>query len=830
MSLDLGTLTGYLELDGDKFDSVIDKMPDKLKGSGALMGVAAAGVAALVGAALSDGLLASIDAEAASDKVAANLGLTEAESARIGAVAGQLYADAYGDSIEDVNDSIESVISSFDGMRNASSAQVEATTAKLLDLQTAMGIDVARSAQVAGQAVKNGLAGSADEAIDLLVANLQRVPASVREDLIDAVDEYGPILANMGFSGEEAFGMLANAADKGMYGIDKTGDALKELSIRASDMSTASVAAYQAAGLNAEEMAAKMQLGGAEARDATEQIIQGLLGISDPVAQSNAAIALFGTPLEDLGTQEIPSFLDSLAQVKDGFGDVGGAAEEMGATLNGNAKTGWTQMQRTWESIVGQVGSALLPVLSAVLDFLNENPAVLQAVAAGLGILAAGFIGVTVATWAMNTALLANPITWIILAVVALVAALVLLVANWDSVVAWISDVWGGFIGWFEGIMDGFLSWWDGLWSGLMGGIQAGWEAVVSWFEGIPGAVLAFFSGIGEWLLDVGRMLLEGLATGIALGFLFVWYMFTQFPTDVINFLVGAGEWLVQAGLDLLTGLGAGIVAGWEFIVAWFTALPGNVLAFLIAAGTWLLATGSNLIDGLRSGIVNGWNAVVAWFQALPGVVLNFLAAAGTWLLVSGQQLIAGIQTGIVNGWNGVVSWFTGLPGTILGFFSGAGQWLWNIGRDMINGLLNGIRSLGSTIGNFFLDLLPDWIVGPFKAALGIHSPSTVFAEFGRNIVQGIPVGMDEEQGALDRRVRDLVSVPDGSVASAGLGSPFGAENGAQGVPRVSLEGATIILDVDGTPVWAKVREQIADASEDRRGEMVNQTGGVVFS
>jgi len=828
MSLDLGTLVGYLELDGEKFDSVIDKMPDKIKGSGAIMGVAAAGVATLVGAALTDGLLTAVDAEAAADKVAANLSLTEAESARIGGVAGRLYADAYGDSIEGVNEAVESVISSFDGMRNASAETVEQTTAKLLDLQTAMGIDVARSAQVAGQAVKNGLAADAGAAIDLLVGNLQRVPASVREDLLDAVDEYGPILANMGYSGEEAFGMLAAAADKGMYGIDKTGDALKELSIRATDMSTASVDAYNAAGLNAEEMAAKMAAGGDQAREATNQIIQGLLGIQDPVAQSNAAIALFGTPLEDLGTQDIPRFLDSLGQVQDGFGETAGAAEKMGDTLNGNAKTGWTQLSRTWDSIVGQLGSALLPVLTAVIDFLNENPAVLQLVAAAVGVLAAAFIGLTAATWAMNTALLANPITWIVLGIVALIAALVLLISNWDAVVAWISDIWGGFIGWFEGVMDGFLSWWDGLWSGLMSGIQAGWEAVVAWFEGIPGAVLAFFAGVGEWLLGVGQMLLEGLATGLAMGIVAIHYFFTQFPTDVLNFLVGVGQWLVQAGIDLLTGLWNGITTGYNAVVAWFQALPGNILAFLVAAGQWLLTTGISLLQGLLSGITNGWNAVVAWFGALPGRVVAFLASAGSWLLSSGISLVSGIGQGITNGWNAVASWFRGLPGTIMGFFAGAGKWLWDTGRNLVDGLLGGIRSLGGTIGRFFLDLLPSWIVGPFKAALGIHSPSRVFREFGRNIVQGIPLGADDEQAALDRRMRELVSVPDGSMGSGATSAILSAQSAEQSVLRVSLDGARLLMEVDGREIVGIIRDEIDEDRENRRAELVNGVGGVM--
>jgi hypothetical protein len=46
------------------------------------------------------------------------------------------------------------------------------------------------------------------------------------------------------------------------------------------------------------------------------------------------------------------------------------------------------------------------------------------------------------ATWAFTTALLANPLTWIVIAIAALVAAIVALWMNWDTVVAFISDVW----------------------------------------------------------------------------------------------------------------------------------------------------------------------------------------------------------------------------------------------------------------------------------------------------------------------------------------------------------------------------------------------------
>lgn len=135
------------------------------------------------------------------------------------------------------------------------------------------------------------------------------------------------------------------------------------------------------------------------------------------------------------------------------------------------------------------------------------------------------------------------------------------------------------------------------------------------------------------------------------------------------------------------------------------------------------------------------------------------------------------------------------------------------------------------TIGNFFLGLLPDWIVAPFKAALGIASPSKVFRGYGRNIVEGLALGLGDEQSDLDRRTAGLVGPQDYSAGGGVAAALLGGQGGPQNLHVTnSLAGATIVLDVDGTPIWAKVREQIVDAAEEQRNAVVNGVGGVVFS
>lgn len=61
--------------------------------------------------------------------------------------------------------------------------------------------------------------------------------------------------------------------------------------------------------------------------------------------------------------------------------------------------------------------------------------------------------GLIASTWAWTAALLANPVTWIVVGIIALIAAIILLWRNWDVVVAWLKGVWNATI---QGVVNGF--------------------------------------------------------------------------------------------------------------------------------------------------------------------------------------------------------------------------------------------------------------------------------------------------------------------------------------------------------------------------------------
>lgn len=340
----------------------------KILKAGALIGsVKAIGEAA--GAAFSSTFGEAMDRQAISTKAAASLGLSDADSKALGASAGKLYAQAYGDSFEGVTDALTQVKSALGDLGGD---QLEAATKKAINFGSAFDVDVARSVQSVNTLLGSGLVNSADEAFDVLTKASQKVPAALREDVLDASDEYGQFFRSLGFDASRAFGALTAASDKGVFGIDKTGDAIKEFTIRATDMSTSSVGAFQAIGLDAQTMANNILAGGDTAQVAFQQIIQGLQNVQDPATQANTAIALFGTPLEDLGVQDIPKFLESLNSATGGLGDFSGAADAVDKQLGGTLQAKFTGLTRTLEGFGPTLSTAFLPVVGPVLDGLTS--------------------------------------------------------------------------------------------------------------------------------------------------------------------------------------------------------------------------------------------------------------------------------------------------------------------------------------------------------------------------------------------------------------------------------------------------------------------------
>lgn len=89
-------------------------------------------------------------------------------------------------------------------------------------------------------------------------------------------------------------------------------------------------------------------------------------------------------------------------------------------------------------------------------------------------------------------------------------------------------------------------------------------------------------------------------------------------------------------------------------------------------------------------------------------------------------------------------------------------------GSDIWEGLKEGLSSIGDGIGTFIRESMFDPIVNWFKGLFGIHSPSTVFFEFGKFLVQGLFDGIKSLMSKPVELVKQLWDDMSGAVVTKG--------------------------------------------------------------
>lgn len=152
-------------------------------------------------------------------------------------------------------------------------------------------------------------------------------------------------------------------------------------------------------------------------------------------------------------------------------------------------------------SIINMARAAVVNGATAVKNFVLSlvqmaRQAITTAITAMPGLIAS--------VWSFTAALLANPMTWVVIGIVALIAALVLLWQNWDSVVSFFSNSWpritGAFSNGIQSVKDfitGSLAWFK----------ESGSKVLTTFTEGIMSAVSAPVNAVKGALGKIREML-----------------------------------------------------------------------------------------------------------------------------------------------------------------------------------------------------------------------------------------------------------------------------------------------------------------------------------
>lgn len=533
------------------------------------IGVGAAGIAAGVGAGVAGAALIAPQMEVVhqGSMIAAQSGESADRATQYTQIVREIRTDGVSTNVEEIGAAVAAAKSTLGALGDVSNRELDTAARKALNLAQIMGIDVAEAMQMVGVMLQNKMAKSSDHAFDLVTAGMQNMSTQMRGEIPEILQEYSTHFRGMGFSGEEAVSLLVKQAAQGKFALDKTGDAIKEFSIRGSDMSKTSQEAYASIGLNATKMSSAIAKGGTDARQALTKTANALLRIKDPAERANAAISLFGTPVEDLAVDQIPGFLKALADGTSALGDVTGAADKMGTTFRDNLGGDLDKLTGTWSALIGSLMDGqngplrdlvqtVTEVLGSARAWMEANPQLAASIAKGaaavavlvagmgaltiamasllgpfalarygmtmfalkgstmlpvvgrmIGVLSGGLLnairGVSIALWGLA----ANPVALAIAATVAALAgAAYLLYQNWDQVQAYFAGAWTQIKAFFSGGVAGILS------------VLANFSPIGLIYSAFAGVLSYLGIDLPSRFTEFGGMIVNGLVNGLTAG------------------------------------------------------------------------------------------------------------------------------------------------------------------------------------------------------------------------------------------------------------------------------------------------------------------------
>ena len=196
-------------------------------------------------------------------------------------------------------------------------------------------------------------------------------------------------------------------------------------------------------------------------------------------------------------------------------------------------------------------------------------------------------------------------------------------------------------------------------------------------------------------------------------------------------------------------------------------AIGGPVLTFLASAKTAMITLG--LVSEATAGGIGlatiATNLLSLAMRAIPilAIIALIVLLVKNWDTV--KEVVDNVWEAIknfsTNAWNVLKSFgskVAGFVSDIVGDFNELPSKMLAVGKNIVTGLWDGMNSmvswLKSKVTGFFKNLVPDWA----EKALGIASPSKVFAGIGSNIIQGLQSTFNA--GSLGTVAKAAVSLP----------------------------------------------------------------------
>lgn len=416
--------------------------------------------------------------------------------------------------------------------------------------------------------------------------------------------------------------------------------------------------------------------------------------------------------------------------------------------------------QKAFAAIVKPLGGLFASLGGVVMDVVV--PALKMIAIAGVGALRT-----------LSTALFTTPVGWIILAIIAVIAAIVLLwtkcawfreavMAVWAAIKTAAIAVWDAIKVAISAVIDAVVAAWN--WAGnlvmtVWNALKTAWQATVDfvvmvamwiWDHGLK-QVLAFISGGFQIAFNIVKFIVQTVIFFIALQIKIIatvaeytWKGIVMIVQWAVGIVVGIFQWLtdiisvawnwlwtnvIKPVIDFFVaawnGLVTGITTAWNYVtgligtawnILWTTVIKPTIDLFVTA---WNVATGA--ISAAATWLWNVIQTAINIFWSWVSPIFTAIGSAGSavWSVISSAA--SAVWDGIKTGWSAVWDFLSGIWQKL----QSAGTGVWDAIKsaastvgDAISGIWNGIKGAVAGVWNFLARgwnnipsvTIPDWV------------------------------------------------------------------------------------------------------------------------
>ena len=701
----------------------------------------------------------------------ARTGATSSEMEGFEDVMYEVYNANYGESLGDVSEKLSTVIQMTDDLDNASLATV---TKNAIALEDVFGFDIKESMRGVNS-LMDQFGITSDQAFNLIVQGAQK-GLNQNDDLLDIINEYSVQFKNAGYSADDMFNMLANGAKSGTWSIDKLGDAVKEYNIRWNDGTAAE--ALEKLGLNADEMAEKVEGGAESSGKAMQQVMAALMCVEDEQERYILGQTLMGTMWEDLGAETVLA----LSNTEGAINSASDAMAQMDSAAYDTLESSLSQLGRTVKAeVVQPIAEKLTPAIKDSVNFVNER------------------VGPAV-EWLLSHL----PEVGIILGTIGSVIAAM----KWGSIVGQISKISGAFSGFKTAIADipgpvlaiiaivaalaaGFMYLWEtnedfrnnvtALWEELQGSfselggkISDMLNQLMPLISEIASTVLTAFGQIAEAVLPILIQLISELLP-VIIGLIDqLLPVLTQIIESVLTVLVDVINQLLPLVMQIIEAVLPVLLQLVQAILPIITQIVEAVLPVLIQLINTILPIITQIISAVLPVLVEILNAltpilnmVISLLQPILNLIISLVEPILNLIMAAIQPLIeifatlistilepimpilsavANVITSVLGAAiqaiqpiiQSLTSIFQGLIDFITGVFSGNWSQAWNGIVQVFGGLWDGLVAIVKAPINAVIGLInkaigalnsisvtiPDWVPIVGGNTFGIDIPT----------------------------------------------------------------------------------------------------------